>query len=108
MTFTKRCCLECGADFMPERGHAACCSTACRKAFNNRRMLRGAALYDLFMCLRYQRGVAKAKGVWTLVCALAFEYRREDERERAGRPSWVSPDEVVARNPWLGSKLGKV
>lgn len=100
-------CQECGTGFEADRGYALFCSTPCRKAFNNRRMVRGAELYDLFMCLRYERGLAKLKGVWTLVCALALQYRIEDERERAGRKSWNHPDVVLDRKPWLLAKAGK-
>jgi len=85
-------CLECGAAFIARRtaaeGESLFCSTPCRKAFNNRRMTRGAQVYDLFMALRYQRGVAKLYGVWTILCRVAQDWREEDVRERAGRVSW--------------------
>jgi hypothetical protein len=84
------CCRECGQPFTAKRAHGEnlFCAVDCRKAWNNRRAVRGAQLYDLFMILRYQRGVAKARGVWAIVCRLAQDWREEDHRERAGRQSW--------------------
>ena len=57
-------------------------------------MLRGAKLYDMFMLLRYERGLAKVRGVWALTCELARLWRAEDIAERGGRPSWRSYDEI--------------
>lgn len=91
-------CRECGQPFeATNRGRGSApifCAEACKKTFNNRRMLRGARLYDLFMLCRYQRGVAQARGVWALVCEVARQWRDEDKRERGGRPSWRSYDEL--------------
>ena len=44
-------CLECKKNFagLQKRAVATFCSSACRKTFNNRRMLRGAVLYDIAM-----------------------------------------------------------
>jgi hypothetical protein len=83
-------CRECGLPFTAKRDRDtnSFCAVECRKAFNNRRMTRGAQLYDLFMMVRYERGLAKARGLWTIVCRLALEWRQEDERQRAGRKSW--------------------
>lgn len=96
-------CIECQASFQPQKAHARFCSTPCRKAFNNRRALRGALLYDAFMSLRYERGWAKAVGLWSLICRLAAEWVEEDER--AGRQSFVRPDDWVRDNAaWLRGK----
>lgn len=93
-------CPECGAEFQPQRSSAHFCSTACRKAFNNRRMTRGAELYDLFMAMRYARGWAKAQGIWQLVCRLAAEWRAEDDG--AGRESFILPERWLQQNrAWL-------
>lgn len=62
-------------------------------------MVRGRDLYDLFMALRYERGLAKAKGVWAIACRLAQSWREEDERERAGRKSWQPVKKVLDRMP---------
>lgn len=89
-------CAECGKPYSAKRLRAdnAFCSPACRDTFGNRRKIRGAQLYDLFMILRYERGVAKAKGVWALACRLAQDWREEDTRQRQGRQSWRSYDAV--------------
>lgn len=97
-------CAECGATFEAKRDHAAFCSDGCRKAFNNRRMTRGAELYDLFMAVRYERGLAKLLGLWTVICRAAELWRDEDRGERDGRKSWGAPEAIIARKPYLKSK----
>lgn len=101
----KRTCPECGESHEAHRADADFCSGPCRKAFNNRRLVRGAELYDLMMVLRHERGVAKALGVWRLVCRLTQGYRDEDVRERAGRPSWRPARKVIARHPYLDATV---
>ncbi len=83
-------CLDCGAAFVAQRSTASFCSIACRSAFNNRRKARGAELYDLFMMLRYERGIAKYRHLWTIACNLARAYRDSDNALRSGRSSWDS------------------
>ena len=82
-------CLECGLGYEAGRKHETdfCCAE-CRKAFNNRRMQRGAELYDLFMNLRYNRAEANKFGTWALICKMAMIWREEDRRDRAGRDSF--------------------
>ncbi len=89
-------CRECGAAFEPRRARedAAFCRPVCRSAFNNRRFTRGAQLYDMMMLLRYQRGLAKARGIWALLCRMCQDWRAEDVEHRAGRPSW-QPYEAI-------------
>lgn len=92
-------CLECGSrtdgfDF---------CGGAHRKAWNNRRMVRGAELYDLFMALRYDRAAAVKLRVWKALCRLGVKYRDEDYAERAGRASWRPPARVLDRHPYLAA-----
>lgn len=96
-------CLECGDDFEALKPFGAFCCPAHRRDWNNRRQTRGAELYDLFMALRFQRGLAQALALWKLVCRLAAAYRDEDWRDRAGRLSWRSPRDVVAERPWLNA-----
>ena len=96
-----RICIECGCPFLPVRAHGEFCEAACRKAFNNRRLVRGAELYDLFMALRYDRGVAKTLKVWRLICRMASAFRAEDVAQRDGRRSWADPAEIIARRPYL-------
>lgn len=101
----KTVCTECGKDLGDGRkAWVSFCGASCRTTFNNRRKQRGAEMYDLFMAMRYQRGVAKLLGVWALICAAAHHYRELDRQERGGRPSWQEPDIVVARMAWLKAK----
>lgn len=89
-------CQECAQAFQAKRAHASFCCAACRTSFNNRRHVRGAEIYDLFMMMRYERGVAQLKGVWKLMCRIAEEWRYEDATQRDGRPSWSSYDRLAA------------
>lgn len=101
----KRVCAECGQSFRAHRDHAEFCTVECRKAFNNRRALRGAELYDLFMCLRYERGIARALKVWNLLCRMAQGFREDDQREREGRNSWRPARQVLDRHTYLHSTV---
>lgn len=80
-------CRECGGNHDRPQEAAFCCRE-CRQTWNNRRLKRGAELYDLFMLVRYERGLAKLHGLWSIVCRLAQAWREEDVRDRGGRPSW--------------------
>lgn len=85
------------------------CSTKCRMAFNNRRMQRGAEIYDLFRALRLERDQAKALGLWSEICRLEFVWQQEDDRERPGRRSYVPPKKALAHLADKGSlPRGKV
>ena len=99
----RRTCTECGTEHESTVRHADFCSPLCRKAFNNRRAVRGAKLYDLLMALRHERGLARTLKVWSFICRLASTYREEDCRERAGRHSWRSPRQVLARHSHLNA-----
>lgn len=91
-----RCCKECRSPLAADADYRAdFCGTPCRNSFNNRRMRRGAELYDLFMSLRYERTLAKTLKLWSTICALAQRWREEDRE--AGRKSWKSPHEVLNR-----------
>lgn len=97
----KRVCQECGQPFRGERRHAEFCCDAHRKAFNNRRMVRGAELYDLFMSLRYDRDTARLLKVWKVLCRFAAIYRDEDVRQREGRKSWQPARQVIERRAYV-------
>lgn len=97
--YASRCCDECGTAYKPHRVDALFCSTPCRKSFDNRAMVRGREMYSLFMCMRYERGLAKALGVWAIMCRMAMIWREEDNRDRDGRKSWQSPRRVIDRLP---------
>lgn len=51
----RRACKECGQEFVSGRADAVFCGGACRQAFNNRRLRRGAQLYDAAMEYRDKR-----------------------------------------------------
>lgn len=89
-------CPECGQSFKPQRMTQQFCTAAHRKSFNNRRAVRGAELYDLFMALRFERGWAKATGLFQLMCRLASVWKQEDTA--SGRASYIRPDRWVAEN----------
>ena len=97
-------CAECGAPFLAHARlarHAEFCGDACRKGFNNRRAMRGAVLFDLFMTLRYERGLAQKLHVWKMICRLAMDWRTEDKQQREGRKSWRNAKAVLAERPYL-------
>ncbi len=81
-------CLNCGSRFLAGTRRPEFCGTPCIKSWNNRRMVRGAELYDLMMILRFEREEAYQKKVWSAMTRLARRYRDEDLAERNGRRSW--------------------
>lgn len=99
-----RPCLECGDPVhQPSTRPIDFCCGRCRKNWNNRRMLRGAEVYDLFMSLRYEREAAKKDGVWTTLTRLAQHFREADLRERDGRRTWKKAKDVRERRPHLNA-----
>eukprot|EP00803_Ostreobium_quekettii_P006119 evm.model.scf_5299.1 EVM.evm.TU.scf_5299.1 scf_5299:57-2279(-) len=66
--------------------------------------IRGAAIYDLLMAMRYERDEAKRENVWTMLCRIASDFRAEDERNRDGRRSWMPARAVLRRMPHLNSQ----
>lgn len=102
-----RICLECGEQFQARDDEAHFCTTECRKAFNNRRAVRGAELYDLYMAHRFERRAAQAAGVFKAINRLASNWREEDRRKRAGRKSWRPFLKIFDAKPYLGAvRLG--
>jgi hypothetical protein len=81
-------CIECGVTFQTNVKTAKACSTECRKAFNNRRMQRGAELYDLMMAHRFDRHNPDAAEQRAAMYRMISVYRDADNALRAGRPSW--------------------
>lgn len=94
-------CLECGGPVVTTAANAEFCCVEHRKAWNNRRAMRGAEIYDLIMVLRFDRGRAKYLRVWTLMCRMASLFRADDVRERDGRRSWLPAEQVLERKPYL-------
>ena len=97
MTNTMIHCLECGNACSKERqpDKLFCCSS-CRLAFNNRRMQRGAEIYDLFRVLRRERDEAKRLNLWTQICRLELAWQTEDEKTRQGRKSYMPAKRALA------------
>lgn len=81
-------CLECGEAFPRRRSDAEFCGRKCVRAWNNRRMTRGAELYDLLMVARFDRERATKFKVWRTINRLAAHFREEDKARRDGRRSW--------------------
>lgn len=97
-------CRECGAS-LPTTSSSSFCGKSCRKTYNNRRAMRGAQLYDLFMASRYDRINAQELGVWTYACRMGEAFRDEDVRDREGRPSWRNPKEVLDNRTDLKARV---
>ena len=91
-------CLECGRT-NTRKGDF--CSKDCRSVFNNRRKVRGAELYDLYMAHRFERSVATDLGVFQAINRLAANFREEDRSDRDGRRSWRRPGTVLEERPYL-------
>ena len=79
-------CLECGNPFTADRSVSEFCSRTCGKKFHNRRMVRGAELYDWVMASRFER--KRYPGALNVVSQIARDFRDTDKTERAGRKSW--------------------
>jgi predicted nucleic acid-binding Zn ribbon protein len=89
-----RCCKDCGTALDAAKDYRAeFCSNECRKTWGNRRMKRGLEIYDMFMCMRYRRGLAKALGIWALMCRAAQAWNEEDKK--VGRVSFIDSDEEL-------------
>ncbi|RUX03174.1 MAG: transcriptional regulator [Mesorhizobium sp.] len=96
MTARHNGCLECGKLFNDRRAGRLFCSGACRLAFNNRRMKRGAEMYDLFRAMRRERDEAKLLGLWAEMCRLELRWQQEDQEERPDRRSYMPPRKALA------------
>ena len=77
-------------------------------AFHNRLRDRGAIVASLLMINRFERDLAKEKGVLTMLMRAASTFRQQDIRERGGRPSWRSLDDLLRDHPWLRAIRGRV
>lgn len=102
----KHTCAECGKEFTSPKPHAEFCCQPCRKDFNNRRAMRGAQLYDLFMTMRFDRKTAADKQVWSVMCAVASAFRDGDRHARAGRKSWREINAALEAIPLAYSSHG--
>lgn len=57
------------------------CSAACGKAFDNRRMIYGAVVFDLVATMRFERSKAKRLGVWATLCRVMKDYHDAHDRK---------------------------
>jgi hypothetical protein len=95
MTVTHKGCLECGKLWNERKHDRLFCSSAHRLAFNNRRMKRGAEMYDLFRAMRRERDQAKLLGLWAEMCRLELRWQQEDDAQRPGRRSYMPPEKAL-------------
>lgn len=108
--FRNRECKECGCRFDTNVADAKNCSVSCRKAWNNRKAVRGAELYDFVMLRRFGdaavRGGKKEDGKGSrayaneclaLLDALAAGYYEADKERRGGRQSYSDLKDAKAR-----------
>lgn len=105
MTVRLNACTECGE--MHARD-GTFCSTRCRMAFNNRRLQRGAELYDIYMAYRFERELAGKLGLWQVAHRLVSNFRNEDKALRDGRKSWRNPRIVLEERPYLKAIVSRV
>ena len=98
-----RLCLECDQPVIGKKRRSQFCSGRCRTLWNNRRITRGAELYDLVMEWRFDRATADDRRTLSMICASAARFHEEDKQHRGGRRSW-SPSRRMLN---IGSRLGR-
>lgn len=104
---SRHVCRECGIDISDKRKGAFFCSPEHRKVWNNRRMIRGAELYDLFMERRYNRDTPEAQAALTVMSNLGRAYRDADKLARDGRQSWNARETIERLPMTFGSEGDK-
>ncbi len=62
-------------------------------------------VYQLLMAMRYERKLAGQIGLWSKLCTMLANFRREDREQRQGRKSWSPPETVIERRPDLLAKV---
>lgn len=114
----KMTCCECGGGYEANSLNQIFCGRECRNNYSNRRNQRGAILYDIFMEMRYRRN--GAKGLWSIMCRLAEEWREEDfiraggDREKKTVPNplmfktWKDPRDFLEKRPYLKAARGRI
>lgn len=93
-------CVECGNPVTQKKKGppAEFCSEPCRQTWKNRRMTRGAILYDLVMDWRFNRN-GTGPEAFALLCKAAATFNYQDKNERDGRRSNRRFDEVRLSYP---------
>lgn len=99
-------CRECGEAREATAINQTFCDRNCANVWDRRRAKRAIQLYDVFMEMRYRRD--GAKGLWSLMCRLAEEWRDEDARIRKGLQSWKDPRGIIAKRLYLIGKRGRI
>lgn len=94
-------CLDCGNDMPSSHAAFEFCGPRCRDRWNNRRRLRGAELYDLYMAHRFERRLSAVLGLFQAINRLAAIWREEDRMRRDGRRSWRKAEDVLGDKPHL-------
>ena|SRR5881628_67006 len=89
-------CCECGGPITSVRHDAAFCTPKCRKAYNNRRMQRGAELIELYWHTRFNRQEAIEFGIRTIMDNMVSTWNEEDKA--AGRRHAAPLKELMQRN----------
>ena len=79
----KRTCLECKGDFTSRQFNSDFCCGVCRRTFNNRRVQRGAVIYDLLMIEATDLERFESLRLDGRVSAMIEAFKQEDEA--AGR-----------------------
>lgn len=104
-TMKKRVCRECGSEVVQSRKGPTSdfCSVKCRQAWKNRRMQRGAMLYDAIMNWRFNRKNGNDKAAWQAITRMAATFNQEDKDQRDGRRSYRPLKDVLQDNPWINS-----
>lgn len=105
-TFGLTKCPECQIEFAKPARNTRYCSTFCRKAFNNRRATRGAAIYDMLMTARYDRERFQklsdkhfeGKAWSSILCDMAMMWRVEDTCADRDSSAWNDPQEWILDN----------
>jgi hypothetical protein len=102
--FRNRECKECGCRFDTNVADAKNCSVSCRKAWNNRKAVRGDEMYDFLMLRRFGDDAVKGKNsrayaneCLAIVDSLLSGYREADKERRAGRRSYNDLGDAKAR-----------
>jgi len=104
MSKLRKKCHECGADYLTVKKDARFCGTKCRKSYNNRRAVRGAELYDLFMASLYDRQWSDQNKIRSKMAALACHWNQQDHNR--GFKSWQRPVVWLRDNcTWLAAQI---
>lgn len=93
MAFKHRC-VNCRGAFEVKRHDADFCSNACRQDFHNRRLQRGAVLYDLLMLEEVDPDTFQRLGLDGTVSAVIAAFKQEDAAAKRKR-SYKSPKGIL-------------